>query len=56
LKTRLLPDARVRLQNLSLMAGLCEPVSGGDANDPATHHDDLHLHPPADKSSSAAIR
>ena len=55
LKTRLFADAAVALQNLHLMTRLCEPVSGGDADDPAAHHDYLHVHP-ADRSANAAVR
>ena len=45
LEARLFADAAIALENLHLMAALCEPVSSGDSDDPATHHDYFHLCP-----------
>jgi hypothetical protein len=55
LEARLFADAPVALQNLHLMAGLCEPVSSGDADDPATHDDYLQVALPADRDANRSI-
>src|SRR5687768_17983130 len=46
LEACLLAHTSVALQNLNLVACLCQPICGTDTNDPAAHHNYLHARSP----------